>query len=253
MSEEIPEVGEIIVCKVTRVLDYGVFVELLEYNNMKGFVHVSQVASRWVKNIRNFAKEGQLRAAKVISVVPEKQQVDLSLTKVYPNVQRAKIEEYKQFKRNKKLLEILASEQKKSFDEVWEIVAEPLIDEYGSLFDAFQKIAIQGKGAAQMLDSKWAPLVVEIIQKNVTVSKKTIKGILTIQCLQPNGVEVIKDSLIAGMNSTKDADVEIYYVGPGKHVIKVTSTDFKVAERVLKFVSNNIIESIKSSKGTASN
>ena len=43
-EREIPEVGELVVCKVKQVLGYGAFVELVEYGNKKGFVHVSQVA-----------------------------------------------------------------------------------------------------------------------------------------------------------------------------------------------------------------
>ena len=84
MGQKLPVIGEIVVVKVLRVLDYGAFVELLEYGNAKGFVHVSQIASRWVKNIRNFVKENQVRAAQVLSIDQSKGQIDLSLTKVSP-------------------------------------------------------------------------------------------------------------------------------------------------------------------------
>ncbi|RLG70219.1 MAG: translation initiation factor IF-2 subunit alpha, partial [Candidatus Iainarchaeum archaeon] len=79
---EYPEIGEIVVVKVKKILSYGVFVELLEYDGLTGFVHISEVASSWVKNIRNFVKENQIRAAKVLKVIPEKEQVDLSFEKV---------------------------------------------------------------------------------------------------------------------------------------------------------------------------
>ena len=250
-DDEVPETGEIVVCKVTRVLDYGVFVELLEYENAKGFIHVSQVASRWVKNIRNFAKEGQMKAAKVLSLNTAKQQIDLSLTKVPAHLQSARIEEYKQFKRNKKLIELMAEQHKKPFDTVWEEVAEPLTEAYGSLYDAFQNIAVKKDVAASMVSKEWVKPLVELVEKNVTISMKTITGVLAIQSLKPNGIEIIKDALKNGTASTKDADVEIYYAGSGKYVLKVTSVDFKVAERVLKYVSDNIIKSIESSQGTA--
>ncbi|MEM4326555.1 MAG: S1 RNA-binding domain-containing protein [Candidatus Diapherotrites archaeon] len=95
---ELPEQGEIVIGKITKVLDYGVFLELLEYEGVQGFVHISNVSSSWIKNIRNFVKEGQIRAGKVIAIDEKKNQIDISFTKVPPNAQREKIEEYRQTK-----------------------------------------------------------------------------------------------------------------------------------------------------------
>jgi len=106
--ENLPEPGEIIIGRIFKVLDYGVFMELLEYEGLQGFVHISNVSSSWIKNIRNFVKEGQIRAGKVINIDRSKRQVDISLTKVSANAQREKIEEYKQGKRSQKLVELLA-------------------------------------------------------------------------------------------------------------------------------------------------
>ena len=251
LNEEIPERGDVVICKITKVMNYGVFAELLEYDNQKGFVHISEVASRWVKNIRNFAKEGQMRAAKVISISPAKNQIDLSLTKVSPNLQRLKIEEYKQLIRNTKLIELLATNEEKEFDEVWDDVAEPLLQEYETLYDAFQKIATEKEKAIEMIPKAWQKPLLNLVEKNVTVSMKTIKGVFTLQSTVPTGVEKIKTALSKAENSTKDANIDIYYAGSGKYVIKVSSPDYKVAERVLKYVSGIVIDDFKSDKGTA--
>src|SRR3989338_103759 len=107
---EMPNHGEVVVCKITKVLDYGVFAELLEYGNAKGFVHISQVSSGWIKNIRNFVKEGQVRAAQVMLVNRERGQIDLSFTKVSEQAQKARLEEWKQLTRSRKLIEVLANQ-----------------------------------------------------------------------------------------------------------------------------------------------
>jgi len=131
-EKKFPEVDEIVVCNIVRVLDYGVFVELPEYNNAKGFIHISQVASRWIKNIRNFVKEGTQRAAAVLSINTEKNQIDLSLTKVPSSVEEEKLEEYRQVKRARKMIELIAKQNKMKFESVWEKTADPLIEKYGS-------------------------------------------------------------------------------------------------------------------------
>ncbi|MFH1240311.1 MAG: translation initiation factor IF-2 subunit alpha [Candidatus Diapherotrites archaeon] len=251
MNEDVPERGDIVICKITKVMDYGVFAELLEYDNQKGFVHISEVASRWVKNIRNFAKEGQMRAAKVIAISPEKNQIDLSLTKVSPNIQRLKIEEYKQLIRNTRLIELLATNEKKEFDDAWDAVAEPLIKEYETLYDAFQKIATEKENAIKMIPKEWQKPLLDLVEKNVSISMKTVKGVFTLQSTAPNGVEKIKSTLSKAEKSTKDAHIDIYYSGSGKYVIKVSSPDYKVAERVLKYVSGLVVDDFKSGKAIA--
>ena len=70
---EYPDRNELVVVKVTQILDYGVFAELLEYGNAKGFIHISNVSSSWVKNIRNVVKSNQVRVAKVLNIDVEKE------------------------------------------------------------------------------------------------------------------------------------------------------------------------------------
>ena len=249
--EEHPEMGEIVVCRVKKVMGYGAFVELLEYDDAKAFVHISEIASRWVKNIRNHVKEGQMRAAKVISVNPSKDQIDLSLTKVPPNVQRGRIEEWKRFKRNRMLVEMFAKSQKAEFDSVWREIAEPLIERHGSLQEGFEKISLEGVKPLDFVPEKWRKPFAELVEKSVTVPERTVKGVLELQSNASDGVDVIKSALKKGIPS-KEAGVEAYYSGSGKYVLKVTSYDFKEAERVLNDAAASVVRAMEQSGGKAS-
>lgn len=246
MAEEqrVPIVGETIVCRVKQVLDYGAFVELVEYSDMKGFVHISQISTGWVKNIRNHVKEGQIRAAKVLSINRERNQIDLSFTKVSEAAQRARIEEWKQLKRCKKMLDILAQENKAKFEEIWEEVAKPLLENYSSLNEAFQNIALMGTEAIEGVQSKWLQPLLEMVQKNVSVPKKTVKGVLSLRCLKPDGIDAIKGILQKVEKSSK-REIEIFYSGGGKYSISATEFDFKEAEKALNEVAEEIISAAK--------
>ncbi len=251
-EQEFPDIGEVVVVKIINVLGYGAFAELLEYDNLKGFVHISQVTSGWVKNIRNFVKEGQTRAAKVQSIDKYKNQIDLSLTKVSGSAQRAKINEFKQFKREKKLIETLAKREKKSFDDAWDDIAEPLIKKYGSLVEAFQKIALLGENAAEGVPKAWMKPLLEMIEKSVTVPIKIKKGKLKIKVVAPNGIEIVKEALSKGLAKQKGAEIEILYLGSGKYLLKATSPEFKTSEKVLNSAAEKVIDFVKSKGGDAS-
>jgi translation initiation factor 2 subunit 1 len=249
MEKELPEVNEIVVVKVLRVLSYGAFVELLEYNNEKGFVHISQVASGWVKNIRNFVKENQIRAAQVLSIDSTKNQIDLSFTKVSSGVQRRKIEEYNRLVRAKKLIEVLAKKRKVSFDEAWEKTAEPLLNEFDSLNDAFNEIAFTGK-VPSCVKEPWNSSLLELIKRNITVPKKTVKGILELTSFEPNGVETIKKALLQAQKIA-GKDAEIIYLGSGKYKISVVSSDYKSAEKKIMDSVQEAIKIVSKTKGKA--
>ncbi|MBP3936492.1 MAG: S1 RNA-binding domain-containing protein [Clostridia bacterium] len=63
------EVGSIVEGKVTSITNFGAFVELPE--NATGMVHISEVASTYVREIREFLTEGQTVKVKVINIAPD--------------------------------------------------------------------------------------------------------------------------------------------------------------------------------------
>ena len=70
------EIGNIVEGKVTRITDFGAFVELED--NKSGLVHISEVADVYVRNVRDFLSEGDQVRAKVISI-DERGKIALSI------------------------------------------------------------------------------------------------------------------------------------------------------------------------------
>ncbi len=246
---QIPEVGEIVIGRVIKVLDYGVFLELLEYERVQGFVHISNVSSSWIKNIRNFVKEGQIRAGKVINIDRQRGQIDISFTKVSQSQQREKIEEYRQAKRSQKLIELLAAQVKVAPEVAISEVAEPLLEKYDTLYDAFQAILVDGS-LLSLVPKKWADPLKEMVAKNYELPEKTVKGQMVVCVPGPGGVESLKKALLAGKKKG-GKNVEIFYEGSGRYDIRATSTDYKSAEKLLSGVSGEIIAQAVSAGGKA--
>ncbi len=70
------KVGEIFQGKVTRILDFGAFVEILP--SQEGLVHISQLAPYRVKKVEDIVKVGDIIPVKVISI-DEQGRINLSL------------------------------------------------------------------------------------------------------------------------------------------------------------------------------
>ncbi len=75
------EVGQILDGKITRLTSFGAFVELSE--GCVGMVHISEVASTYVKEISDFCKENQEVKVKVLSISPEGK-ISLSMKQAQP-------------------------------------------------------------------------------------------------------------------------------------------------------------------------
>lgn len=60
------ELGSIVEGKVTTITGFGVFVEL--QNKQTGLVHISEISSSFVNDIRDFLEEGQVIKVKIIDL-----------------------------------------------------------------------------------------------------------------------------------------------------------------------------------------
>ncbi len=79
-------VGTIVKGKVTGITNFGAFVALPE--GKSGMVHISEVASSFVNDIKDFLQEGQQVDVKIISI-DESGRINLSIKKAQPRPERS--------------------------------------------------------------------------------------------------------------------------------------------------------------------
>ncbi len=75
------EVGNILEGKVTGITKFGAFVELP--GGKTGMVHISEVASTYVKEIKDFVKENEVVKVKILSIGPDGK-IGLSIKQAQP-------------------------------------------------------------------------------------------------------------------------------------------------------------------------
>ncbi|HMA83958.1 MAG TPA: translation initiation factor IF-2 subunit alpha [Candidatus Thermoplasmatota archaeon] len=249
--KEYPEEGEFIVGTVTKVQNYGAFVTLDEYQDREGFVHIAEIASGWVKRIRNHIKEKQKVVCKVMSVDEAKGHVDLSLKRVNEHQKREKIKEWKNNKKAARLFEMLADEINKTIDECWDEFGSALVQQYGSLYTAFEEAAYD----SELLENDgfsgdWVSDLNQIAKDNIAIQFVDIKGYLEIKSFEPDGIEHIKNALNSGEETEyDDVNIEIHYIGAPHYSITVEAPDYKIAEEELKKAIDRVEQVITSHNG----
>jgi len=251
-----PEENEIVICVVKKILPHSVFVDLEEYENLEGMIHISEIAPGRIRNIRDYVVEGKRIICKVLKIYPGKNQFDLSLRRVSLQAAKAKNEEYKLETKAEKILELVGNKLKKSLKEIYEEVGYRLIERYGSLHAAFQEILNKGENVLKELKVKKeiiGPLV-EFIRERIKPPEVTKSVVIMMKCYEPNGIEVIKNALKAGEEfaKRKKYNIEISYLGAPRYKLVAKAKNYKEVEKVLEETKNTIIEFFQKNRGEIS-
>ena len=248
-----PEPGELVVGRVDEIEDFGVFVDLQEYEDKRGLCHISEVAAGWIKNVRDHVNEGQTVVAKVLDVDESAQQIDLSIKDVNDHQRKDKIQEWKNEQKADNWMLLAFGED--ISDEQYAAIANELLAEFGSMYDGFEQAAIHGEPALEDadLDDDEVEAIVETARENVSVPYVTVTGYVTLESPAGDGVDVIQEALQAAEGNgevpaseasgrsedgssgvPEEVDLEVTYVGAPEYRIRVQAPDYKTAEAELE-------------------
>lgn len=246
-----PEAGDLVVCTVKKVTDFGAFVELDEYGRKEGLIHISEVASGWVKYIRDYVREGQKIVCKVLYVDPGKHHIDLSLKDVNEHQRREKIQQWKNEQKAEKWMQYIAKTMKISQEDQNRLI-NLFYEKFGAVYSAFEKSLFDGVSVLTKLgvSKEIAEMISKVANENLKKPEVEIAGYVDLTCPAPDGIEYIKKALIAanGVNG-EDISIDITYIGAPRYRIHVIAPDYKKAENVLKKSAQEAIKAIEQSGG----
>jgi translation initiation factor 2 subunit 1 len=249
LRPELPGEGEFVVATVTSIRNFGAFVTLDEYNSREAFIHLSEVATGWVKYIRDHIREGQKIVARVLRVDPAKSQVDLSLKRINDHQRREKIQSWKNEQRAARLLALVAQSLKIEVEKAEADFATSLVERYGSLFHAFEVASADTKKFAKDHGkTSWVNAFLRIAQDNLVPPNIVISGVLEVKDPSPDGVDHVRAALMEAESVDPEA-VTIHYVGAPRYRIQVHGTQYKQAEETLRRATEASLLKIKAAGG----
>tara|TARA_Y100000310_G_C20687721_1_gene820191 strand:+ start:687 stop:1466 length:780 start_codon:yes stop_codon:yes gene_type:complete len=245
-----PEEDELVLCTVTGVQHHSVFAKLDEYSK-SGLIHISEVSPGRIRNIRDYVKEGKVIVCKILRINKEKGHIDLSLRRVNEGQRRAKLEEIKKEQFAEKIIEGLAKQFNFKPEQLHTKIMESLPKDFENVYPFFESISEGAQNFDKFdIDDKIKEALVSSITEKIKPREVSISGKLLMKTYDPEGVVHIKNSLLSV--SKLKGDISISYNGAGKYSVRVISSDFKEAEKVLKKAVDKITTSFESSNGLIS-
>lgn len=248
---EFPDRGELVIATVTKVNPFSVQVMMDEYER-EGMIHVSEVARKWVKDIREFAKVGQKIVAKVVRLDTREGYVGLSLKRRSKRDAEERMKEFKRETKAERMLETIAKEKKISLDEVYEEVGFLLQEMFGEMFKAF-KMSLTPEGREILekkgVSAKWVKTIFDVAEKQMEIKDVPIRVILDITYPKSGGIEIIKKVLL---DVQKKHEVDVNYISAPKYSITLYTKNPKLGEKSILKISEEVSKKIKSSGGECS-
>ena len=246
---ELPEPGELVIATITKIGDHGAYVTLDEYDKIQGFLHVSEIAPGWVRNITKYVKENEKVVAIVKKVREGREEIDLSLKHISKDQRKKKLLDVKRHEKGKSIIKNIQKKANLSDAEV-EKIEDKIFSKYDSVYDAVIDIGTNGIQVFNDLDIPEKTLaVIEDVSSKIKLPSVEIRGILEITDFSSNGIENIKKMLQSFEKKEQKDGVKILYISAPKYRISVTASDFKSAEKTLKHVLEDLQKNIEKNKG----
>ncbi len=251
---EWPEVGDLVIATIENVTDYGAYAKLDEYDK-RGLLHVSEISSSWIRNIRDFVRENQKMVLKVLRTDIEKGHIDMSLRRVTKRERIEKIKSWKKERKAEALLRGVAEKVGMSPEELYQKAGVLLEEKYG-LYEGFEEVAKDGVetltklGIAEDLSKAFA----QVAEERIHVKLVKVKGTVEVRCMKPNGVKCIQDAFVSAKKAEKsrDTDVAFHIIAAPKYSVEVAADNWKRAEEVLGKVSQAVVANVTTQGGTGS-
>lgn len=245
-----PDVGELVVGTISNVNPYSAFVKLNEYPGKEGMIHISEVARKWISDIREFAKVGQNVVALVMRVDEEKGHIALSLKRVNKKAADERMKEYKREQKAEKMLALVGKEMGLTLEQVYEQIGFKLQETFDEIFKAFQ-VALDNEELLRKkgIEEKWIAALKAVAEKALEAKEVEIKGIAELKCFSSNGADVIKKILC---EAEKKFGLEIKYISAPRYSLSLKTKNAKAGEKRLEEAGEFLASVIKAEGGEAS-
>lgn len=223
-----PSVGEMVITRIDKVMQFSAHCKLIEYGDIDAFLPIREVSSGWIKNIHEYIHTGQIVVCKVIFIDRDKGTIDISIKKVNQNDAKEKLNTYNLEKRLTSLFQQAMKEARVSPKDQRDAYVSYVLASFGS-FTRFMKGAADSTEdfANAKLPKKLKDTLQRLIEASRGHSEHKVAYLLTLSTFDTrSGIEQIR----ALLQDVEKAHVEVEYIGAPKYRLIAEGPDYPAAE-----------------------
>jgi len=243
-----PKEGAFIMGRVVDIQKQYIYVDLPDYDGLpseetaRGMIHISEISSRWVRNIRSIVRVGQRVVLRVVKVVPDKGQIDLSLRRVN-SAQKALIaKEHKYANKFEILLQFLTEAEgiDLTLEQTYEQIGWPIKNQFDFYQEAIEALKEEGEELLNELTDipdHVRDAYLKIVDENVEISTVGIIGKIKLINKSGDGIIKLKETLNEVLNVIENPvetrKLSISYLGAPYYRLEIVTKDYLDAESIL--------------------
>lgn len=247
-----PQINDITMVVPTKITDLGIYVKLIEYNNIEGLIMLSDLSKSRIRSINKVVKIGKNFAASVQNLDEIKK--NISLSKKVVSEEEAKMCEnnFRTLKYIENLVTLFVTKLEKDYNIIVSVQTayETFI---WSLSHNVEFLIFALKSACRDFDKVYSnillgidPLWIECYKQVLAIKFKNkevlLETILEITCFETGGVNIIKSALLeASQLANEEFPFKIKLVKSPYYSITIKTTN---QEAAIIFI-NEIILTIK--------
>jgi len=255
----VPRWNELVLCTVTRVTPFAAWCTLDEWETpdgkpVEGMIHISEVAGKWVKDIRKFVKQGKQYITRVVRIDREKGFINLSIKRVSKFDQREKTETDRKNKRiTGMLMQIARRVGKDKVEKDAEDAIIPKLDalnRFDDAYEALEQTADDPSIADEAgIEQPWKDALMEVLRKNFQDKEVEIKAVVEMSSTAADGVKQVVGVLAA---LEKESGAIVKYISAPRYMVQVKTKTPKEGKRKLEESLSAAVKEMEGLGGRAS-
>jgi len=229
-EQEWPEEGQIVVVKIKEIHEHGLLCSLLEYNDIEGYVAISELTRRRIRSKnQSEMKKGQLDLAKVVTVDEERGFIDLDKEQLPREVVEEVTIRWNNSKKVHSIMKYVAQRIETPVEEVYEKFLWPLARDMRKLCNGHAIMGLlffhespEAMAKKYHLQKKFVDTLVPALRERLKPKQHKITAVVQLQCSGRHGDILLKRTLKAAvLVSTPCCPVEICRKEPSIYEVKI--------------------------------
>jgi translation initiation factor 2 subunit 1 len=246
-EQKYPTQGDHVVVTITKITELGIYVSLLEYNNIEGMVLLSEVSSRRIKAASKLFRINSKEVVIVLRVDESKGYIDLSKKRVTQYDREACLTKFSKSRIVYGIAKHVASLNNITLDEINSKFIYKLYSTFSHAYNAFEHFSVNLEDLNEYnLEEKLKQDLIKTILFRFSLVKLKISSQFKINCFQETGIDAIKEALLEGRINN---DIKIQLVSSPTYLITVLDVDENKGKNILKECLEKINKSIVSKGG----